>query len=80
MMTDAAKRVLEDALRLSGEQRAEVAAELLASLGPPGPGSDRTDDEWIAEIERRARAAESGVKGIPWPEVRQRCEDGLADQ
>jgi putative addiction module component (TIGR02574 family) len=55
-MTSKAHRVLEEALQLSAEERARVAAELLASL------DDKEDDvraAWAAEITRRAADAEA---------------------
>jgi putative addiction module component (TIGR02574 family) len=71
MATDA-KLVLEQALQLSESERADLAAELLASL----PGLDvRDDDAWIAEVERRAQAAVDGVPGLTWDETRARVEE-----
>jgi len=75
LVTNDAKKALSEALHLSSEDRAEVADGLLASLDPPGPGSDRTNEVWIAEIERHAREARSGSPGTPWPEVRRQIED-----
>ena len=79
-MTEDAKKVLHEALQLSGDDRAEVVDGLLASLDSPGPGLDRSNEEWIAEIERRAREALAGTSGTPWPEVRRKIEDRLAGQ
>jgi putative addiction module component (TIGR02574 family) len=71
MATDA-KLVLEQALQLSESERADLAAELLASL----PGLDvRDDDAWIAEVERRAQAAVDGVPGLTWDDTRARVEE-----
>ena len=69
-----------DALHLSNEDRAEVVDGLLASLTPMAFGPDRSNEEWVAEIERRAREAQAGAPGTPWPEVRRRIEDRLAGQ
>ena len=66
----AATRLLTEALALSDEQRAELAAELLASLPPATPAEARSEDEWVAEIERRSRAALAGSPGIPWKEAK----------
>lgn len=72
--------LLQEALRLPRRERADVAAELLASLD-----DELTDDPqelekaWAAEIERRARrvlAGESG--GVPWEDVEQRIRTRLA--
>ena len=53
-MTANAQKLLEDALTLTPNERAELAAELLASLDVT-----ETDVEsaWAAEIERRAAEA-----------------------
>jgi putative addiction module component (TIGR02574 family) len=68
-MSSEARKVLEDAMALSPDERAALARELLASLdGEHDPG---VDEAWAAEITRRAerfRAGES--KGIPWEEVK----------
>ncbi len=62
--------LLHDALTLPDDERAELAAELLASLDPaPTSGMD-VDDAWRKEIDRRALAALSGEPGVPWEEVR----------
>ena len=67
-----AEEVLKEALQLSEGERAGVAAELLASLEPD---IERRDGEaWIAEVERRARAAIAGLPGLSWEETRTRVE------
>ena len=72
-MTKAVETVLADALRLDLDARAEVAAELLASLdGPADPGAEAA---WAVEIERRVAAIEAGtVKLEPWQAVKRRLE------
>lgn len=69
-MTAATARLLTEALALPDEQRADLAAELLASLPPATPAEARSEDEWLAEIERRSRAALAGSAGIPWEEAK----------
>ena len=65
--------VLADALRLEPDSRAELAAELLASLD--GPGDPDAEAAWDAEIERRIAAVEAGsVRLEPWSEVKRRIE------
>lgn len=72
-MTKAAEVVLADALRLDLEARAEVAAELLASLD--GPADLDAAAAWAVEIERRVAAIEDGsVKLEPWGDVKRRVE------
>lgn len=78
-MTSRAQDVLREALALPLDERADVAAELLASL--EDAAADRPADveaAWVAEIERRARRAladESG--GLAWDDVRRRAEAEL---
>lgn len=67
-MTDAGTKVLHEALQLPENVRAEIAAELIASL-------DRDRDEevqqaWAKEIARRANAVRQGeLKGEDWRPV-----------
>lgn len=77
-MSTATARILEDALRLPDNDLADLAAELLASLTPRTRAEERTEDEWLAEIERRARGAIAGSPGIPWDEARQEIERRIA--
>lgn len=74
-MTKAGEKLLEDALKLALPERAELAAELLASLD----GEPDADAAWAAEIERRAARVRSDVDpGAPWAEVRDRIRNGLS--
>ena len=75
-MPKTATDVLADALRLEPDARAEVAAELLASLD--GPADPDAEAAWDAEIERRIEAIEAGtIRLEPWPEVKRRIERDL---
>lgn len=65
-MSPAAQKVLKDALRLSESERASLATELLGSFEPDIPGQRRTEKEWLAEVERRAKAYRQGQL-IPKP-------------
>lgn len=72
--------LLQEALKLPHDERADVAAELLASLDE-GPEEDPSEVEkaWAAEIERRARRVLAGDSpGVPWEEVHRRVERRLA--
>lgn len=72
-MPKAATDVLADALRLEPDARAELAAELLASLD--GPEDSDAEAAWDAEIERRVAAIEAGTMKLePWSEVKRRIE------
>ncbi len=67
-MGSEARKILEDAMTLSPDERAALAHELLASLEADRDPS--VDQAWAAEITGRAerfRAGES--KGIPAEEV-----------
>jgi putative addiction module component (TIGR02574 family) len=68
--------VLAEALRLDDDARAELAAELLASLeGPADPDAERA---WDAEIERRIEAIEAGTISLePWEQVKRRIEKDI---
>jgi putative addiction module component (TIGR02574 family) len=65
-MSKNAARLLQDALQLSENERVELACGLLDSLDPEPPGEEaRSNQEWLAEIERRARAALAGEPVSP---------------
>ncbi len=75
-MTKAAEAVLADALRLTPEARAELAAELLASLD--GPADPDTEAAWAAEIERRVDTIEAGTVALEsWDDVKRRIEKNI---
>jgi len=60
-------------LRLEPDARADVAAELLASLD--GPVDPDAETAWDAEIERRIEAIEAGaIRLEPWSDVKRRIE------
>ena len=69
-MAQSVNKILKQALLLPDNERAEVVAELLDSLPPVGPSEARSDEEWIAEVERRARAALAGSSALSWEQVR----------
>ena len=78
-MPSRAQELLRDALALPLDERADVAAELLASLDE-AEAEHPADVEaaWAAEIERRARRVMSGQSaGVPWEDVRRRAEAEL---
>ena len=75
-MTKGAQAVLADALRLDAAARAELAAELLASLD--GPADPDAETAWNDEIERRIEAIEAGSTCLePWEQVKRRIEKDL---
>ena len=70
-MTKAASALLADALRLSESVRAELAAELLASLNGPPDGD--AHQAWEAEIGRRIAGIEAGEIPLEsWDDVKER--------
>ena len=72
-MTKAAEALLANALKLDVEARAELAAELLASLD--GPADPDAQAAWEVEIARRVAAIEAGtIKLEPWEDVKRRVE------
>ena len=76
-MGRAAKEFLQEALGLPTRARADLAAELIASLD--GPADPDVEAGWAAEIERRASRVLGGESlGIPWDEVRRRAERDLS--
>jgi putative addiction module component (TIGR02574 family) len=81
-MTSRAQELLREALTLPVEERADVAAELLASL-EESPADDPVEVEaaWAREIERRARRVMSGEStGEPWEDVRARAIQRLTER
>jgi putative addiction module component (TIGR02574 family) len=81
-MTSRAKALVREALTLPAEERADVAAELLASLDA-APPEDPAEVEalWAREIERRARRVMSGESaGEPWEDVRARVMGRLTER
>jgi hypothetical protein len=68
-MSNAARHVLEEAMRLPVGERGAVATELLASMdGAPDADAEQA---WAAEIEQRAlRAVRGESEGQDWASVR----------
>ena len=68
-VTDEAKKLLEEALKLPVRQRARLVSSLIDSLEE----NDEADVEraWIDEVHKRARELETGrVQGLTWAEAR----------
>jgi putative addiction module component (TIGR02574 family) len=70
-MSNDVQRLLDDALRLPDQERAELAGLLIDSLEE---GQDAcVQAAWSEEIARRLEELDSGeVTPIPWAEVRRR--------
>ena len=75
------EEVRREALALTDEERAELAADLLASLDDAiGEADDALDVAWAEEIERRALAVISGETQVAdWEKVRESIVDELAE-
>jgi len=78
-MTSSAENLLQDALKLPGEDRAEIAARLIASLDAESSESRADVEEaWAAEIERRCEALDASTTTTQgWEVVRRRIEADL---
>ena len=74
-MSSRAQELLRETLQLPLDERADIAAELLASLDEAkAEHPDEVEAAWAAEIERRARRVLAGESvGIPWEDVRKRA-------
>jgi putative addiction module component (TIGR02574 family) len=79
-MASTADRLLGEALKLAPDERARIVAALLATLEPDLPSQRRSDEQWIQEVERRARAAMAGNPGVPWTEARDQIRSRLSPQ
>ena len=70
-----AKKILDEALSLSQDEREELVAALSDSLDP-----ERVElsPEWTSEIGSRIAQIESGeVRPVPWNEVEARIKSSL---
>jgi putative addiction module component (TIGR02574 family) len=75
-MTQQASELLQKALSLSEEERAELAGSLIESLD--APVDQAAEAEWNEEIARRIENLDSGkAKTIPWEVVRSRISSKL---
>lgn len=78
-MSPRAKEILSDALTLPLDERAQLAAELLASMDTDEEDDAGAEEAWAAEIERRAERVRSGQsQGIDWSDVYAEAADRLS--
>jgi putative addiction module component (TIGR02574 family) len=76
-MTRAARNLLTQALSLPEQDRADLAAEILASLD--GPADVDWNEAWAAELDRRIKAANDRGTPLPeWSAVRARILDRIS--
>lgn len=74
-MEQSSQSILDQALKLPPNERAEVAEQLIQSLEPPADGE--VEQAWQQEIQQRLSEITSGVaKTIPWEEVQRRLTHG----
>ena len=82
-MTDAAKKLMEEALALPAEDRKRLGTALLDSVTDGGLGDDddvELSEEWNQEIARRIERLRSGEsKTVPWSEVEARIKQSLSE-
>jgi putative addiction module component (TIGR02574 family) len=72
-MTDRARKVFNDAMTLSDDERLDLADQLLSSLP--------ADAEWLGELERRARRALADPNGgEAWDVVQRRLAARVANR
>ena len=70
-MTQEAHELLQKALALPENERAELAGNLISSLD--ARIDPDVDAAWQQEVARRAQEVQSGkVKTVPWKEVRRK--------
>jgi hypothetical protein len=81
-MTDRAQALLREALSLAPEERADVAAKLLASLDDSSAEDPAAvEAAWAREIEKRARRVLAGESsGEPCEDVRDRVARRLTQR
>ena len=72
-MSERYAAVLAEALKLSEVERVELADALLDGLdGPPSDYDAMTEEEFKAELDRRAEELrQHPERGIPWEQVRE---------
>jgi putative addiction module component (TIGR02574 family) len=70
-VTSSARKILNDVLALSEEERLELASEIIASVD--GPRDADWESTWLAELDARVEAAKGrGRVGEEWTDVRAR--------
>ena len=75
-MTSSARKLLEDALELSEDERLKLASEIIASVD--GPQDADWEAAWLAELDRRSEAAKArGGTSSEWSEARARILNRL---
>lgn len=77
-MTEQHDEILQKALALPDEDRADLASQLYQSLSPNH--DPLADEEWVTELNRRIDDIEAGrVTLIPWTQVRESIQKILKE-
>ncbi len=80
-MSDNASTILREALALPADERARVAADLIASLDEEREDAAGVQTAWAQELERRARRAlDAPARGQEWDQVRDRITERLTSE
>jgi putative addiction module component (TIGR02574 family) len=80
-MTDHGNTVLREALALPVDERAQVAADLLASLDEERERAGEVTTSWAVEVERRARQVlDDPASGEDWELARDRIAGQLRNR
>ncbi len=78
-MAKPTKDILRKAMELDAADRADLAAELIASLDEEA--DEDVEIAWAKEIERRIAAIEAGTTTLsPWSDVKQRIEKEILER
>ena len=73
-MTNDTTQLLELALRLPEQERADLAARLLDSLD--AASEENVEAAWSMEIQQRVEELDTGkVKPVPWAEAKRLIQD-----
>lgn len=71
IMTQRVSELLSSALQLSTSERHELADSLWASLDQDDSYAGMTEDEFVAELDRRSAELQADpAANMPWEEVR----------
>ena len=79
-MTESLQDLLDQALKLSAEERAALVADLLASLdGNPDP-QGQVEAAWTVELRLRLDGVRAGEPGLAWETVREEIKARLKER
>jgi len=74
------EKLLLEVLKLPEDQKAALVVDVLKTLPPAVPDLERTDEEWLVEVERRAREALAGAPGVPWEDALAQARSKLKEE